>query len=459
MLDSQGLPVDLLCSVLLQTSLRKPSLMPVSVEGSLNRRPSSQTLYCPGPSRHSSGPCRVGSCESRCLPLLTASATPQEHQLRLDPRLAAGLQHRAATWDVPQNLVALLHSQLQGGTAHPGTVPQLQGLSLCSPSGACYSLHYSVGPKNQAPPVQLAQVHAVQGLGCSVVAAALSSSSSSSSAETGAGSLVATGGSGQQGLQHVSCYGSVPGSDGESVAWMVSRQDPGSDLGPSHRDPVWTGLGLGTAWKLGALGSSLGAAQALASARISGFWQHLVWPLLRPGVVAVRHAGEGVAAVGCLLLGQLACSLRNLLWSRTTRPLVLGVRGLVQRGFEGAVLPLLLQASEQVRAGFEWVGRSVLRPVVQIVGHALAAVLNGVVFAVLALISAVFEYLLQPLLGVLVQLLAGLWQLLYVHIIAPFAGVIVAIAGLFSVVAALLHKLGISIMPRWRQRPGYHYMQ
>ena len=390
--------------------------------------------------------------------MLTTSAMAQEHQLTLEPKLAAGLQHRAATWDVPQNLVAHLHNQLQGGTAHRGAVLQLQGLSLCSPSGACYSLHYSVGPKNQAPPVQLAQVHAVQGSGCSAVAAALGSSSSSR-AEAGAGSLVATGGAGQQGLQHVSCYGSLPGSDGESVAWMVSRQDPGSDLGPPRRDPVWTGLGLGTAWKLGALGSSLGAAQAMASARASSLWEHLVWPLLRPGVGLLRHAAEGVGALGRLLLGQLGRSLRDLVWSRTTMPLVLGVWGLVQQGFEEAVLPLLLQASEQARAGFGWAGRSVLRPLVQFVGHALAAVLNSVVFAVLALVNAVFEYLLQPLLAVLVQLLAGLWQLLYVHIIAPFAGVIVAFAGLFSVVAALLHKLGISIMPRWRQRPGYRYLQ
>ena len=387
--------------------------------------------------------------------LVSAPAHLQEHQLTLEPKLAAGLQHQAASWDVPQNLVALLQSQLQGGSKHPQKLPQLQGLSLCSPTGACYSLHYSLGPEAQAPPLQLAQLHAMQNSGCGAVAGALGSTRSRSEAE-GSG-LVAMG---QQGLQHVSCYGSQRGSGGESVAWMVSRQDPGSDLRPLHQEPVWTGLGLGTAWKLGELGASLGAAQAVAAARISAFWDHLAWPVLRPCVRVLQHTAEGLGSVGNVLLGQLAGSSRDLLWSRTTRPLLGLLGGFLQQGFEGAVWPLLLQVSEHVKAAFAWVGQSVLRPIAQVVGHSLAAVLNSVAWAVLALVSAVFEYLLQPLLGVLVHLLVELWHLLYMNLIAPFAGVIVALTGTFSVVAALLHKCGISITPRWRrQRPGYHYMQ
>ena len=382
----------------------------------------------------------------------------QEHQLTLEPKLAAGLQHQAASWDVPQNLVALLQSQLQGASNHPQKLPHLQGLSLCSPTGACYSLHHSLGPEAQPPPLQLAQLHAIQNSGCGAVAGALGSSSSSSLEAEGSG-LVAAG---QQVLQHVSCYGSRRGSGGESVAWMVSRQDPGADLGPWHQEPVWTGLGLGTAWKMGELGASLGAAQAVAAARISGFWDALAWPVLRPYVRMLQHTAEGLGSVGNVLLGQLAGSLRDLLWSRTTRPLLGLLWGLVQQGLEGAVWPLLLQVSEQVKAAFAWVGPSVLRPIAQVVGHSLAAVLNSVAWAVLALFTYVFEYLLQPLLGVLVHLLVELWHLLYVHLIAPFAGVIVALTGTFSVIAALLHKCGISIMPRWRrqlQQPYFQYTQ
>ena len=352
---------------------------------------------------------------------------------------------------MPQNLVALLHNQLQGSRGHPAAVPGLQGLSLCSPSGACYSLHHSVGPGAPPPPLQLAQLYAIQGSGCSAVAAGLGSRGDSRA--EGATSLV--GGSGQQGLSHVSCYGSRLGAGGESVAWMVSRQDLGVDLGPVKQQPVWTGLGLGTAWKLGAVGVSLGAAQAVAAARVSAFWQGIAWPVLRPVVQAGGHAAHAVGSVGQGLLGQVALSLRELLWVRTTRPLVLAAWDAVRGGFEQAVLPALLQASDRVRAGFEWLGHSFLQPFVQGLGHVLAAILNGLVWALLSLVSSVFEHILRPLLGVLVGLLVGVWQLLYTYAIAPFAGVIVLVSTVFAGLAVLLNKIGVSIMPRWRGRqPG-----
>ena len=61
----------------------------------------------------------------------------QGQQLQLSPGQAGHLQRLAGSWDVPQHVVASLHSHLQG-SLHASSAVQLQGLSLCSPSGACY---------------------------------------------------------------------------------------------------------------------------------------------------------------------------------------------------------------------------------------------------------------------------------------------------------------------------------
>ena len=80
-------------------------------------------------------PCAVTASvhkSPRCAPCL------QGQRLQLGPGQADGLQRQAASWDVPQHVVASLHSQLHGNLQPGSPLSQLQGLSLCSPSGACY---------------------------------------------------------------------------------------------------------------------------------------------------------------------------------------------------------------------------------------------------------------------------------------------------------------------------------
>ena len=65
----------------------------------------------------------------------------------------------------------------------------------------------------------------------------------------------------------------------DGVLQVVSRQDEAGSLGGPAREPVWTGLGQAAAWQLGALGSSLAAAQTVAAARCPDV--HLLAEFLR----------------------------------------------------------------------------------------------------------------------------------------------------------------------------------
>ena len=91
--------------------------------------------------------------------LLSSCTWSQGQQLQLAPGQADSLQRQAASWDVPQHVVANLHSQLHG-SFNPSTLSQLQGLSLCSSSGACYRRVPSL------PPLHLLHATCLRGTDC-----------------------------------------------------------------------------------------------------------------------------------------------------------------------------------------------------------------------------------------------------------------------------------------------------
>ena len=179
--------------------------------------------------------------------------------------------------------------------------------------------------------------------------------------------------------------------------------------------------------------------------RLSAFWEGVAWPLLRPLCSASLHAGQACTSLAGRALRQTGESLLDLLWRQTAKPLLQACRAELARAWQAHVVPVLLAASNRVKGCFEFMGRELLLPLVQLLGASLTAVVNGVAWAVVRAVSYLYEYVLFPV---------ALW--VYHRAVAPFATSLLVFAGACSAFVVALHKLGFKIFYRPQRYPRYY---
>ena len=180
-----------------------------------------------------------------------------------------------------------------------------------------------------------------------------------------------------------------------------------------------------------------------ALCRLASFWEGAAWPVLRVPCMAGLRAARAAQSLVSRVSGRAGEALWALLWHSTCRPVLQWCAARLAGVWQEHVLPVLLAASDRVRAGFEFVGRELLLPVVQLVGAGLAAGVNLLAWGLLQCVSYAYEYVALP---------ASLW--FYRVAIAPFAGVLVLAAIALVGFAVILNQLGyqptLFILPKRR---------
>ena len=156
-------------------------------------------------------------------------------------------------------------------------------------------------------------------------------------------------------------------------------------------------------------------------------------PVCRAGLHAASAAGSALGSG----FAQLGGSIWELVWDRTCKPILQACGSGLAAAWQEHVLPQVLAVSGQTKAAFSFVGQALLLPLLQLVGNAAAAALNGLVWVLVQTVGLAYFHVVQPI---------AMW--LYHVAIAPFAGMLALLAGAFSMFAFVLNSLGFQIRPR-----------
>ena len=243
--------------------------------------------------------------------------------------------------------------------------------------------------------------------------------------------------------------------------------------------PEWTGAHLGSAWRKGAMGSSLVSAQAVAASHVYSCWAKVVWPIISPMLSAIRWLVHASMSLAQLLVCQVASSLADMLWYRSTRPVLLAAWRVVDATIGRIVYPVVLHIGTSVTAGAQWIWLSVLLPSMQFWGRSVASLYHSVhtamqllpVFVQVPLVVVLIplityyasSYMLLPAVSLadrhviepifdspswqliwdfLSWFIPGIAQIIYYGILIPaatlFVGVVCCLGGLLAAMAVML---------------------